>query len=186
MRHPGIGPVPSTLWARSHNHWTTREIQHGCYVFKFKGFHSFSRWNASIHRYSETWEGYTAQVNPRSPLQKRKPRWRRRHRQASSPSLCAQMGVYRALSPAHVSALQPQCVRLTTGLTKRILSAVSPATEIQSLFAYYSATCNKETDQLSKADRELITWVISLANGYTQRGRPQCPVKGLLEESSAL
>ena len=96
------------------------------------------------------------------------------------------MGVYRALSPAHVSALQPQCVRLTTGLIKRILSAVSPATEIQSLFAYYSATCNKETDQLSKADRELITWVISLANGYTQRGRPQCPVKGLLEESSAL
>ena len=168
MRHPGVGSVPPTLWAWSHNHWTTREIQHVCYFLSSK---------VSIHSYAETHRFTGTQKLERvtvlkwiqdHPFKRENQWWGRRHRQASSPSLCAQMGVYRVLRPTHMSALCSfSVVRLMTGFLPNVSKVLFHRPLKFRAFLLITMPPEKGNRPAQQSWQGALIWVISLANMVT-------------------
>ena len=166
MRHPGIGSVTPTLWAGSPDHWTTREIQHACCFLSSK---------VCIHCHAETHRFIGTQKLKRvtvlkwiqdHPFKRENQRWGRRHGQASSPSLRAQMGVHRVLASTHTSLLCSLSVmRLMIACLPNVFKVLfHRPLKFRAFLLTTMPPATKKPDQLSKADKELIIWVISLAN----------------------
>ncbi|XP_007945186.1 uncharacterized protein LOC103202164 [Orycteropus afer afer] len=86
------------------------------------------------------------------------------HQEEASPSICRYPIPYKKDLPFDIVELMEE-IEKKAGFLPNLFKVLSyRPLEFRAFFSYYNAICNKETGHLSRADKELIILVTSIAN----------------------